>query len=52
MSKQLKGCCRRDIAEMINKLLGSAQVFLLASPFILILPDLIGLVQHLKRLKR
>ena len=43
MSKPLKGCCRIAISNMINQAaLGSAlQVFLAASPFILILPDLI-----------
>lgn len=43
MSKPLKGCCRIAIQQMITQAeLGSAlQVFLAASPFIMILPDLL-----------
>ncbi len=43
MSKELKGCCRTVVKNMVaTGGLGSAlQVFLAASPFVLILPDLL-----------
>ena len=43
MSKPLKGCCRNKIQAMIKEanMGASLQMFLAASPFILILPDLI-----------
>lgn len=43
MSKPIKGCCRNAISAMINtgSLGSSLQILLAASPFVLILPDVL-----------